>query len=100
MKKTEDTAIMSAPLEVALWAARSGSPNPWLLVRMQTEDGLRYRAVYWSLKRREFMVSTTTYISIEGFKQSRQADTKQSSNGVPLRKAIVEGWMPDFLTGS
>ena len=89
-----------APQEVVSWSFRAGSANPWLLVKMQTEDGLGYRAIYWSLKRREFMVSTTTYSSIGVFKASRQADTKVSSNGVPLRQAIQEGWMPDFLTGA
>lgn len=89
------------PVEVQLWSARPGSPNPWLLIRLQTEDeGLRYRAVYWSLKRREFMVSTRTYVSVKAFQDSRKADQKISSAGVPLRQAIVDGWMPDILTGS
>ena len=88
------------PVEVQLWSARPNSPNPWLLIRLQTDDGLRYRAVYWSLKRREFMVSTMTYISVKAFQESRKADQKISSAGVPLRQAIIDGWMPDILTGS
>ncbi len=99
MPKVNETTP-GMPVEVQLWAARANSPNPWLLIRLQTDEGLRYRAVYWSLKNREFMVSTTTYISMQAFIQSRLGDKKISTAAVPLRKAIIDGWMPDILTGS
>ena len=97
--KSKDTKPI-APTEIHLWSARTNSPNPWLLVKMRTEEGERFRAIYWSLKRREFMVSTVTYISVQAFIDSRKADQKISSAGVPLRQAILDGWMPDILSGS
>lgn len=94
------TVAAGVPTEIHLWSARPNSMNPWMLLLLPTEAGMRYRAVYWSVKRREFMVSQTTYVSVEAFKLSRSADQKISSAGVPLRQAIIEGWMPDILSGA
>lgn len=92
MKKTDLTTEM--PTEIIVWSVRPGAPNPWMLVKF----GEHYRALYWSLKRLEWMISTTVYVSLTHFQQTRFSKTKVSTAGIPLRQAIQDRLVPDFLS--
>lgn len=80
--------------QIVFWRNTAASA-PWLIVRV----GGDYRAIYWSLKLKIWMVSTVTYSSVLSFQMYRKPDSKISSAGVPLQDAILQGWMPDVLSG-
>lgn len=80
--------------QIVFWRSTATSA-PWLIVCV----GEDYRAIYWSLKFKTWMVSTITYPSVFSFQMSRIPGSKISSAGVPLQDAILQGWMPDILSG-